>query len=109
MKKTEDLKAEIRQLKDLSLNNHLALYDVIFKRHELKMRVKDGDITHTIYISRLRTSGLIIDVNKKYGLLNVHDLTHVEMNLDQYPSYMREVISAADAKRRELYGGELCR
>ena len=83
----------------------LALYDITFNNHDLKLKLKDGEgVSHTLIISRLRTSGVIIDICKKYKNLAVYDLMDIEAPelRATLPAYLQEAIAQGERQRLEI-------
>lgn len=83
----------------------LAIHDLVFNREDLKIKIKDEENTlHKLHISRLRTSGLIIDICKKYQHVAVFDLVALERPdvRSTLPAYLQEAIAQAAMRRQEL-------
>ena len=89
------LKEDLKRAELDRMTTNLALYDLIFKKHQIKMKVRDGEnVLHEIYISRLNTNGIIVEACKKYGQLSIVDRTDLERDIELYPNYYREVLEA---------------
>ena len=84
----------------------LALYDMAFNRWDLSISTRDEEnVHHYIKFSRLRISGLMVDICKKWGNVTVYELCDIEGDPEKVrllPPYLRQAVYEGQCKRKTL-------
>lgn len=92
----------MREFQNIIFN--LALYDLAFKRIDLKLKVKDeSGGRHEILFSRLKTTGIMIDINRTSKDVTVYDFVDVVFKkMDTLPQYLKEAVWKAEEVQKTL-------
>lgn len=76
----------------------LALHDMAMGKHDLVVKQKDDDgVTHKIVFSRLKTNGIVVDIDKKRQNVDVYNFVDALFgSYDMMPTYLKIALRKAE-------------